>query len=59
MRLAALASVNLGVYLLYTKAIRKAKQGRVEGTFHERGATAYDAIVVDSYRNYIGVNKEE
>ncbi len=54
LRFVVLASVNAGVYFVYVKAIRSAKQSGVHGTFHTDGSLNYDGIVRESYKNYIG-----
>lgn len=53
-RFVALAALNGGVYVVYVRAIRRARASGVQGTLHSDGVLNYDRIVVDSYRNYAG-----
>lgn len=59
LRLAGLALVNGGVYLVYVRAIQKAKNSGVRGTLHQDGNLNYDGIVRAAYENYVGEEKEE
>lgn len=53
LRLLTLGSVNIGVYFVYVRAIEKAKQSGVQGTFHEAGRLHYDDIVRSSYGKFL------
>lgn len=52
LRFTLLAGVNVGVYFVYTRAIRSAKESGVRGRYHVDGKSEYEEIVKASYKNY-------
>ena len=59
LRIITLAAINVGVYIVYVRAIRNAKESGVHGTFHDKGSLHYDEIVGSSYKNYVSGSQRQ